>query len=275
MNGLFLACLNLDRAPSLHRLPRLEERLNDNQRGGLAPEPDVTRVDPRWPEIPHQMDYLFTSPVLAKCLKSCEAVESADWRSRSEYFPSRPRSPADSTLRPPPASRPGLGLLRVPPSSFDGLLSIGLSPPAEPDLRLIHTLGKIELVAEPMCKHRVVHSPVAALALGPRGVIVGRHPVRELGGNWVEVHPTAQLLGTDALRHLTTQLRDVPLLGCNEEDALYPPLPELLCHLSARFGIKLLRRHAGIVAANAGPSTADSPSVHRRDDPRAGERRLA
>lgn len=46
-----------------------------------------TRVDPRYPHIPYQMDYLFASRELAKRLKSCQALDSPAWRKRSDHFP--------------------------------------------------------------------------------------------------------------------------------------------------------------------------------------------
>lgn len=46
-----------------------------------------TRVDPRYPHIPYQMDYLFASRALAKRLTSCQALDSPSWRKRSDHFP--------------------------------------------------------------------------------------------------------------------------------------------------------------------------------------------
>ena len=46
-----------------------------------------TRVDPRYPHIPYQMDYLFASRELAKRLTNCQALDSPAWRKRSDHFP--------------------------------------------------------------------------------------------------------------------------------------------------------------------------------------------
>jgi hypothetical protein len=47
-----------------------------------------TRVDPRWPAVPYQMDYLFASRALIELgLKSCMTLDSPTWRSRSDHLP--------------------------------------------------------------------------------------------------------------------------------------------------------------------------------------------
>jgi endonuclease/exonuclease/phosphatase family metal-dependent hydrolase len=51
----------------------------------LPPHPDAPRS--ALARVPYQMDYLFASAALAKRLNSCEALDSAEWRSRSDHFP--------------------------------------------------------------------------------------------------------------------------------------------------------------------------------------------
>jgi endonuclease/exonuclease/phosphatase family metal-dependent hydrolase len=46
-----------------------------------------TRLDPRKPDVPYQMDYLFASRALAERLESCVALDSPEWRKRSDHFP--------------------------------------------------------------------------------------------------------------------------------------------------------------------------------------------
>jgi hypothetical protein len=46
-----------------------------------------TRLDPRYPDVPYQMDYLFASPALAERLVSCEALGHDTWPSPSDHFP--------------------------------------------------------------------------------------------------------------------------------------------------------------------------------------------
>jgi hypothetical protein len=46
-----------------------------------------TRRDPRSPEVPYQMDYLFASTVLAERLKSCEALSPLEWQEYSDHSP--------------------------------------------------------------------------------------------------------------------------------------------------------------------------------------------
>jgi uncharacterized protein (DUF58 family) len=46
-----------------------------------------TRLDPRYPGIPYQMDYLFASRDLAELLTSSEALDHERWPSPSDHFP--------------------------------------------------------------------------------------------------------------------------------------------------------------------------------------------
>jgi endonuclease/exonuclease/phosphatase family metal-dependent hydrolase len=46
-----------------------------------------TRLDPRYPQIPYQMDYLFASPTLAERLTGCEGLPPAEWRFYSDHSP--------------------------------------------------------------------------------------------------------------------------------------------------------------------------------------------
>jgi endonuclease/exonuclease/phosphatase family metal-dependent hydrolase len=46
-----------------------------------------TRMDPRYPDVPYQMDYLFASPALAERLVTCEALAHDVRPSPSDHFP--------------------------------------------------------------------------------------------------------------------------------------------------------------------------------------------
>jgi endonuclease/exonuclease/phosphatase family metal-dependent hydrolase len=46
-----------------------------------------TRLDPRHPDIPYQMDYMYASPALAERLERCDVLAPADWPSPSDHFP--------------------------------------------------------------------------------------------------------------------------------------------------------------------------------------------
>lgn len=46
-----------------------------------------TRIDPRYPDVPYQMDYLFASPALSERLVSCRAFGHEEWPSPSDHFP--------------------------------------------------------------------------------------------------------------------------------------------------------------------------------------------
>ncbi len=46
-----------------------------------------TRLDPRYPAIPYQMDYLYASPALAEGLARCEALDATEWPSPSDHSP--------------------------------------------------------------------------------------------------------------------------------------------------------------------------------------------
>src|SRR6266511_2120339 len=49
-----------------------------------------TRLDPRYPKIPYQMDYLFASPELAERLNRCSALDHDECPSPSEPLSDRP-----------------------------------------------------------------------------------------------------------------------------------------------------------------------------------------
>lgn len=46
-----------------------------------------TRLDPRYPGVPYQMDYLYASPALAERLASCEALSRDESPSPSDHYP--------------------------------------------------------------------------------------------------------------------------------------------------------------------------------------------
>jgi endonuclease/exonuclease/phosphatase family metal-dependent hydrolase len=46
-----------------------------------------TRLDPRWPHVPYQMDYLWASRQLAKRLRSCTALATDEWFAISDHAP--------------------------------------------------------------------------------------------------------------------------------------------------------------------------------------------
>lgn len=46
-----------------------------------------TRLDPRHPDIPLQVDYLFASQALAEQLTACEALPPPDWKTYSDHTP--------------------------------------------------------------------------------------------------------------------------------------------------------------------------------------------
>ncbi len=46
-----------------------------------------TRLDPRYPKIPYQMDYLFASPELAERLNRCSALDHDECPSPSDHYP--------------------------------------------------------------------------------------------------------------------------------------------------------------------------------------------
>jgi endonuclease/exonuclease/phosphatase family metal-dependent hydrolase len=46
-----------------------------------------TRRDPRNPDTPYQMDYLFASRALAERLERCEALPPPEWHTRSDHSP--------------------------------------------------------------------------------------------------------------------------------------------------------------------------------------------
>ena len=52
-------------------------------------------------------------------------------------------------------------------------------------------------------------------------MLMGGHPVAQLGGYRLEVARASKLLGAEAVGHLACDLRDVTLLGRLDEDSLH------------------------------------------------------
>jgi hypothetical protein len=119
-------------------------------------------------------------------------------------------------------------------------------------------------------------------------MLVGRHPVAQLGGNRLKVARASKLLlGAEAFGHLACELRDVTLLGCVDEDSLHADRLQLGCSCSAAFRIPLNPRHVPTLFALRPRSVGSSdmavarrqgaPVVARvprsRPFPRVGERR--
>jgi len=94
----------------------------------------------------------------------------------------------------------------------------------------------------------VVHRSVTAVFLGEREVLVGRTPVAP-GGDRLEVARPSKLLGAEAFGHLASDLRDVALLGCLDEDSLHAERLQLGCGGSAAFRIPLNPRHFATLRA--------------------------
>jgi len=46
-----------------------------------------TKVDPRYPGVPYQDDYLFASPGLAERLRRCVALDPTEWSAHSDHSP--------------------------------------------------------------------------------------------------------------------------------------------------------------------------------------------
>jgi hypothetical protein len=74
-------------------------------------------------------------------------------------------------------------------------------------------------------------------------MLVGRHPVAQLGGDRLKVARASKLLGAEAFGHLACELRDVTLLGCVDEDSLHAERLQLGCTCSAAFRIPVNPRH--------------------------------
>ena len=79
----------------------------------------------------------------------------------------------------------------------------------------------------------------AALSLGDRKVLVGRHAVAQAGRDRHEVARPSELLRAEAFGHLAHELRDVSLLGCPDESSLGPERPQLGCRRSAALRVRL------------------------------------
>src|SRR3989442_11036022 len=101
----------------------------------------------------------------------------------------------------------------------------------------------VDAITEAVRQDGVVHGYLAALSLGEREVLVGRHPVAQLGGDRVEVARASKLLGAEAFGHLACELRDVTLLGCLDEDARHAERLQPGCSGSAAFRIPLNPRY--------------------------------
>ena len=107
----------------------------------------------------------------------------------------------------------------------------------------------------------------AALSLGDRKVLVGRHAVAQAGRDRHEVARASELLRAEAFGHLAHELRDVSLLGCPDENSLGPERPQLGCRRSAALRIRLKPHYVPTLLA-LGPAAlapadmaAASPSV--------------
>src|SRR4051794_24360741 len=120
----------------------------------------------------------------------------------------------------------------------------GFTNPLEiPRVRTADTYRVVDAITEAVRQDGVVHGYLAALSLGAREVLVGRHPVAQLGGDRLEVARASKLLGAEALVHLACELRDVTLLGCLDEDFFRAERLQLGCYRSAAFRIPVNPRH--------------------------------
>src|SRR4051794_26746753 len=120
----------------------------------------------------------------------------------------------------------------------------GLPNPLEiARVRTAVTYRVVDAITEAVRQQDVVHGFLAALSIGERVVLDGRHPVAQLGGHRLEVARASELLGAEASGHLACELRDVTLLGCLDEDSLRAESLQLGCSRSAAFRIPLNPRH--------------------------------
>jgi hypothetical protein len=76
----------------------------------------------------------------------------------------------------------------------------------------------------------------AALSLGDRKVLVGRHAVAQAGRDRHEVARASELLRAEAFGHLAHELRDVSLLGCLMRILLAPSALNLAAAARPRSG---------------------------------------
>src|SRR5215218_10115329 len=121
----------------------------------------------------------------------------------------------------------------------------GLPNPLEiARVRTADSYRVVDAITEAVRQDGVVHSFLAALSPGEREVLVGRHPIAQLGGDRLEVARASKLLGAEAFGHLACELRDVTLLGCLDEDSLHAERLQLRGSRSAAFRIPLNPRHA-------------------------------
>jgi len=125
----------------------------------------------------------------------------------------------------------------------------------------------VDAITEAMRQDGVVHGHFAALSLGDRKVLVGRHAVAQAGRDRHEVARASELLRAEAFGHLAHELRDVSLLGCPDENSLGPERPQLGCRRSAALRIRLKPHYVPTLLA-LGPAAlapadmaAASPSV--------------
>src|SRR6266542_1155151 len=118
---------------------------------------------------------------------------------------------------------------RHDPRGFDsGALLLGR---ASDTLRVVHA------VAQAVCEPNVVEGEVPAVLLQHTIVVWGRHPVARRVRQWVEPASIPQLLGAQALRHLTGKFGDEALLRGSHQDAVPAEIPELVRDTLAAFQV--------------------------------------
>ena len=103
-------------------------------------------------------------------------------------------------------------------------------------MRTANSYGVVDAIAEAVRQDGVVHVSVAALSLGAREVLVGGHPVAQFVGDRLEVAGASKLLGAEAFGQLASELRDVTLLGCLDEDPFTPSAFNLAAAARPRSG---------------------------------------
>jgi len=121
--------------------------------------------------------------------------------------------------------------------------------------------GEGDAIAEAVCQDGVVDDSVPALSLGAREVLVGGHPVTQLGSDLFEIARASKLLGAETFGHPACEFRDVTLLSCLDEDSLHAELLQFGRNGSAAFRIPLNPRHAPTLGALSPPSAASSDIV--------------
>jgi hypothetical protein len=107
----------------------------------------------------------------------------------------------------------------------------------------------VELVTEAMSKDCIVDGLAAAFYLRDRVMLKSRLPVVPLVSARHEVTRTAQLLGTEALRHPARHLGDVTKLCSFDKAALDAQDPELPGHFRAPRRVQRWSRHTERLSA--------------------------